>query len=285
MKPFALALSGGGLLGAAHLGALRFLEEQGVKATAVAGTSAGGLVASLYALGIPMHRLIRVGQEIANHPLEYFHLNTVGLLHELLPKLGPPATGLIQPERFVATLLSLAPSAETTADWNIPTVLTAVDLVTLTAVAFTNRPLTPPARGAWQIATDQPLWLAMQATMAMPGLFAAPRHKDHVLVDGGVADTLPVDWAYALDPEFIVAIDVATPAHIEANRLGLGDVLGRSESYATDTLSRLREGRISHLTVRPDTLNVPFLGFADYGRLVESGWQAMKETWPQIADL
>ena len=144
MKSFALALSGGGLLGAAHLGALHFLDKKGARAAGVAGTSAGGLVASLYALHIPMARVIRVGRDITQHPRDYFHLNTRGLIHEIWPSTNP-ATGLLLPQDFLGALLNLAPDATSTQDWTIPTVLTAVDLVTLTAIAFTNH---PPTTGA-----------------------------------------------------------------------------------------------------------------------------------------
>ncbi len=282
MRGFSLALSGGGLLGAAHLGALKFLEEKRVHAQAVAGTSAGGLVAALYGLNVPMDQVIAAGREVSQHPTRYFHLNTGGLIHEIWRGSGPPATGLIKPQPFLDRLLRLAPHAKNTADWTIPTVLTSVDLVSLQAIAFTNRPKVHPRRGRWQVLTNQPLFLAMQATMALPGLFEAPRPGDRVLVDGGTADTLPIDWAYALYADRVVAIDVATPPLVSAVGVGLAEVLSRSESYATDTLSRLRAGREAHITVRPDTQHVAFLGFKDYDRLVEAGWIAMENAWPSL---
>ncbi|MCY0877753.1 MAG: patatin-like phospholipase family protein [Firmicutes bacterium] len=284
MKPFALALSGGGLLGAAHLGALKFLEAKHVRAQAVAGTSAGGLVAALYALNIPMDRLIALGAKIAQHPRDYFHLNAEGLLHEVFPSLGAPATGLFMPDKFIQALLDLAPGAKTTDDWRIPTVLTSVNVVALTAVAFTNSGGSVPRSGRWQLLRHQPLSLAMQATMALPGLFAAPRVKDAVYIDGGTADTLPVDWAYALFPSRVIAINVASPPHVNAAQIGLVDVVSRAEAYATATLSRLRQGPDPAVTVSPDTSGVPFFGFEDYHRLVDAGWAAMEAAWPQLME-
>lgn len=284
MKSLSLALSGGGLLGAAHLGVLRFLEDRNVRVTALAGTSAGGLVASLYALGVDLERLIELGQKVVDHPRDYFSVN-LGIVDEWLPFLGRPATGLIDPKRFLEELLALVPGRTTIADWKIPTVVTAVDLVSLETVAFTNRPDTAkPARGHWRLISDAPLSLAMQATMAMPGLFRAPRNGKALLVDGGVGDTLPLDWASALDPHRVVGIDVATPAAIAADRMGLLDILSRSESYATETLSRLRDGAIPHVTVHPDTAGVPFFGFSAYAHLVETGYQAMEEAWPLLQE-
>jgi NTE family protein len=283
MRPLALALSGGGLLGAAHLGALHFLESKKVRASAVAGTSAGGLVASLYALGVSMSTVIALGDKVSRNPADYFHLNVRGLFHEIWRSTGRPATGLLTTARFVDALLRLCPQAQVTTQWTLPTVLTSVDLVTLVPVVFTNAPEAAVKFGHWRVMRHQPLSLAMQATMALPGLFAAPRHQNQVLVDGGTADTLPIDWAQTLDPSaFVVAVDVATPTAISADAIGLVDVVSRAEAYATDALSRLRAGTTPHLTVRPDTANVPFFGFSDYTRLIRSGWTAMEKAWPAI---
>lgn len=285
MKSLSLALSGGGLLGAAHLGALRFLEDHEVRATAVAGTSAGGLVASLYALEVDLERLIAFGQKVCNHPRDYFSLNIHGMVDEWLPFLGPPATGLIDPTRFVEALLALVPGATHITDWKIPAVVTSVDLVSLETVAFTNRPESVhPARGRWRLVPQSPLPVAMQATMAMPGLFRAPRDGGALLADGGVGDTLPVDWAFALDAHRVVGIDVATPAPVTADRMGLLDVLSRAESYATQTLSRLRDGPAPHVTVRPDTAGFPFFDLAAYEHLVEAGYKAMQNAWPLLQE-
>lgn len=100
--------------------------------------------------------------------------------------------------------------------------------------------------------------------MALPGLFQAPRWHGRVLVDGGTADTLPVDWATALNVGFVIAIDVATPPHVQAHQVGLAEVLSRSENYAINTLSALRTSHPAPIVVRPDTANGPFFGFQDY---------------------
>ncbi len=285
MRAFALALSGGGILGAAHLGALQYLEEQGVRAAAVAGTSAGGLAAGLYALGVPMAQVIDQGKRVAKHPWRYFHPNMSGLLHDVIPALGPPADALITSTAFVQALLDLKPDARTTDDWIIPALVTAVDVVSLQPVAFTNRPDARPRRGHWEVASGEPLTTALAATMAMPGVFSAPRRGRQVLVDGGTADTLPIDWAFALYPSCVVAIDVAVSGTVLPERVGITEVLSRAERYATKTLSTLRAGPEPHILVTPDTAGTPFMGFSHFDHLVQAGRRAMAEAWPAIRSL
>jgi NTE family protein len=118
--------------------------------------------------------------------------------------------------------------------------------------------------------------LAMQATMALPGLFAAPVAEGRVLVDGGTADTLPVDWAYALQPGPVLAVDVAAPYQLPADRLGISEIVSRAEQYSTHTLATLRAETVPAFHVRPDTRDVPFFGFRDYDHLVDVGRRAME---------
>ncbi|MCL8208411.1 MAG: patatin-like phospholipase family protein [Actinomycetia bacterium] len=282
VAPFALALSGGGLLGAAHLGVLAVLDEAGLQPAAVAGTSAGGLVAGLLALGVPARRIQEVGAAVAARPWDYFGVNAEGLLHDLWPGGRRPATGLISPRRFLQALLALAPRARSTRDWLCPCAVTAVDVVSLTAVAFAHPAPPPPRGGPWLVVDDVPLELALGATMAIPGLFVAPRWGRRVLVDGGVADTLPMDWARALGPDRVVAVTVTAPPPVEGETLGITGVLSRADAYWTETLSRLRAPRAPVFTIAPDTTGVPFFGFGDYAKLVEAGRRAAAAALPDL---
>ena len=65
MMRYAMALSGGGARGAAHVGVLLALEEAGLPPGALAGTSAGAVVAGLYACGLGAERLRRLVEDIA----------------------------------------------------------------------------------------------------------------------------------------------------------------------------------------------------------------------------
>lgn len=55
-----LALAGGGVKGAAHIGAVKALEENGIKIDAIAGTSIGSIVASLYAMGYTTEKMLEI---------------------------------------------------------------------------------------------------------------------------------------------------------------------------------------------------------------------------------
>lgn len=278
---FSLALSGGGLLGAAHLGVLDVLHEEGMSPLAVAGASAGGLVASMWALDVPIHRMIDFGRQVTRHPTDYFDLNWRGIADDLWAALGSPATGLLSPARFVKGLLALSPQAQTTDDWRHPCAIVSVDIAGLCPVAFTQSNTPPPSAG-WQVQRHRPLMLALSATMALPGLFEAPRVGPSVLVDGGVTDTVPADWAYALSAEPVVAVNVAQALPENGSYFGIAEVLARSEAFCTQASAQLRARHLPVFTIAPDTRHVPFFGFHDYDRLIEAGRQAAFAALPNL---
>ncbi len=110
-------------------------------------------------------------------------------------------------------------------------------------------------------------------------------HRDGIiglLVDGGTADTIPVDWAQALFNGPVVAVNVAAPPTVNADQVGIEEILSRAEDYATQTLSELRSLDANVFSIAPMTQHVLFFGFNDYGMLVDHGYQAVQQVLPQL---
>jgi NTE family protein len=285
-----MALSGGGVLGAAHLGVLAELSSMGLWPHVLSGTSAGGLVAACLAGGASVEQLIQVGREVTRHPSRYFEPEVLRLAMELVPRDPlPPALGLFRPVGFLRALLALIPRARSLEELTLPTALVAVDLRSMQAVAFVGGlgpgpQVAPPPDtavplplGGWQVVTQAPVALAMASTMAQPGLFTAVDHPPWLLVDGGAADTLPVDWAFHLGADRVVAVNVTKVGPLPP-RVGITTILSRSEAYTTQTLSQLRippHRRV--LLLEPDTSHVPFPGLSSYPRLLQAGRRVVVE--------
>jgi NTE family protein len=272
-----LALSGGGLLGAAHLGVLRALGEWGLRPGALAGASAGGLVAGVIAAGGSLPALTAYGRQVAAHPLDHFRPRALRLLAELLPH-DPfgPADSLFDPGPFLDGLTALCPEPHRIEAWRLPTALTAVDFGRMQAVAFVRAPaggLVPPGDG-WRVVAAGDLRIALQATMAMPGVFAPVRLDGEFLVDGGVADNLPQDWAVAAGAQRVLAVDVAGLRSGLPPRAGILWSLGRTEAFFTHALSALRAPRVPILRLEPATAASAGWSPADYEALVEAGYAA-----------
>ncbi len=278
-------MSGGGILGAAHLGVVAELDAMGLRPDILTGTSAGGLVALSLAAGVGVDALTAFGARVCRHPLEYFRPQVVRVVLQALP-FDPrqPATGLLDPAGFVAGLAALASGRTALRDLERPCAATSVDLRSLDAVAFVGGLGAAPAPAAegWQALTGEELSVALWATMAEPVLFMPLERPPRLYADGGVADTLPVDWAMRLGSARVLAVDVATPGPAP-RRFDICSVVQRSEAYATRELSALRVPPAAQvLTLQPRTAGVGFPGLKAYPRLVAAGQAAVRERAEEI---
>jgi NTE family protein len=208
-----LVLSGGGARGAAHVGVLKVLEDLHVPIDAIAGTSMGAVVGGLYASGLSARAIetvltsldwedafrdrppradlnFRRKQEDQNFLVRL----PVGLRGGdfLLPR------GLIGGQKLTQNLRRLTLPVATVTDFDhLPTPFRAVatDLETGKAIVLSTGDLTE----------------AMRASMAAPGVFTPTERDGRLLVDGGIADNLPIDVARAMHVDVLIVVDVASP--------------------------------------------------------------------------
>jgi NTE family protein len=175
-----LALGGGGSRGNAHVGVLRVLEREGFRVRAVAGTSAGGIVAAAYASGYTPDQMEAI----------FAGVDQSKLFWRTLPD-GPGLLSLSGAEKVLEEFLG----ERTFEDLKIPCAMAAVDI----------------KAGREVILNQGRLVDAVLATIAVPGIFPPKMLEDVELVDGGVLDPVPVSVARALAPSLPVVAVVLTP--------------------------------------------------------------------------
>lgn len=184
-----LALGGGGARGGAHIGVLAVLQELGIQIDAVAGTSAGGLIAAMVGAGWSLDQMRR------------FFLKTDFVAMVELDRSG---SGLISLRRFEETLH--AHFGDLRLEMLEPrTALMAADIRACKPVMLEHGPVVN----------------AILATIAVPGLFPPMEWDEHLLVDGGAVDNVPTQAAYTLGAERIIAVDVNSRSEMG---FALGDV-------------------------------------------------------------
>ncbi len=224
-----LVLEGGGALGLAHIGVIRWLEEHRIPVNYIAGTSMGGLVGGVYATGRNAEQLYDVVKDI--------HWNQVMNGQTLFDDLSfrrkqdgreYPATvelglkkGLQFPSGFnsgqevslVLDRIALPYSGITSFDdLPIPFACVATDLVT----------------SSEQIFRSGPLDLALRSTMSLPGIFTPVHSGGHIYVDGGLLNNFPVSVAKAMGAQYVLGIHLeVAPLNPDAS-LSSFAVLGRS---------------------------------------------------------
>ena len=274
-----LALGGGGSKGNAHIGVIRRLEKEGFRVRGVAGTSFGGLIAVLYALGYSPDKMEEL---FASHDQTQFYGR--------LPNDGPSLMGLAGVTRIFEKELGDA----TFADLKLPCVLTAVDLKSGNEVLLSQGRLVD----------------AMLATIAIPGIFP-PRHIDGLeLIDGGTLDPVPVAPARMLAPRLpVVAVVLTTPMGVPtqpwrlpfqkylAGRIlssllsrmrydSLWDIFSRSLDITSRAVTqyRLQVDR-PEVIIRPQLHHIDTLDVVDVHEVAKQGEAAAEAALPQLRSL
>ncbi|GAA0897781.1 patatin-like phospholipase family protein [Virgisporangium ochraceum] len=179
MATIGLALGGGAVRGAAHIGVLAALEEAGLAPAVIAGTSAGAVVGSLYAAGMRPAEIADMARKLRWTRLVLPAMNRRALLDTA--RLG----------RFLDQTLG----SRAFADLEVPFAAVAAELTT----------------GARIVMSEGPVADAVLASAAIPGVFPPVTRDDRLLVDGGLVDLVPAGVARTLGADVVVAFDVSGP--------------------------------------------------------------------------
>lgn len=190
---FGIALSGGGIKGIAHAGVLQALEDNKVKVDVIGGTSSGGIIASLYAMGYNPKQILELYKANANG-ITNFKFNPIksGLVNLLGKKKGK-FIGFKTGESIEQSYLDLSKQNQmkNISDIKMPLVITAVDLADSKEYIFTNY-IPKEKTDEVQYITDIPIGTAVRATSSFPAIFCPCNYKNHRFLDGGVLDNIPV---------------------------------------------------------------------------------------------
>ncbi|HPX81605.1 MAG TPA: patatin-like phospholipase family protein, partial [Syntrophales bacterium] len=253
-----LVLSGGGARGIAHIGVLKVLEEMRVPIHCIAGTSMGAIVGRLYAAGSSPEELEKLVTGIPWHEA-FTDKQTVDKLSfrrkqdsmdykidfNLGVRNGRLATsrGLVQGQNLNILLKKLLLHTADIKDFDhlkIPFRAVAADIETGDTVVL----------GKGDLAE------ALRASMSIPGIFVPMEINGRMLVDGGIANNLPVSVARAMGADIIIVVDIGTPLR---TREGLNSTASITAQVMTILIQRNVQAQLR--TLKPDDILIqPDLG-------------------------
>lgn len=270
-----VALGGGGARGNSHVGVLRRLEKEGYRIRAVAGTSFGGIVAAIYAAGYSPDQIEEIFCRV-----DYANL------YGRVPGDGPGLLGL----SGVAYWLNETLGERLFSELLIPCALTAVDLKS----------------GQEIVLAEGRVKDAALATIAIPGVFPSVHVNGWELVDGGVANPVPVSVARGLAPGLpVVAVSLASslgqPIHewkmpvpnavprVVADqliRMPLAkalDVYMRAVEVGARALTQYRlVAEAPEVVIRPEVGHIDFLDVVDPHQMAMLGEEAVAVALPDL---
>ena len=245
-----LVLGGGAARGFAHIGVIQVLEEAGIRPNLVVGTSAGSLVAALYASGKTGTQLQKVAEMMEEATFADWTLPIF-------------SRGMLRGEalsRYVSTQVN----GRLIESMPLPLGIVATDLNNGQGVLF--------QRG--DTAT------AVRASSAVPALFQPVKISGRDYVDGGLVSPVPVRYARQMGAELIIAVDISSAPESNAASDTL-QILMQTFSIMSKSINNF-ELRDADVVVRPALMGVASSDFGARRRSIEAGRVAMHALLPQL---
>jgi NTE family protein len=282
----ALALSGGGARGLAHIGVLKVLERNGIPVDGIAGTSMGAIIGALASVGYssgqidslvriadwggiirdaPQRRQLFLGQK------EQRARTIVQVRFEKWSLDFRPAVTAGQKLTTVLTDILLRAPAPYPGDFDrlpIPLRVVTTDLLTGGKVLFDRGSLVDALRG----------------TLAIPLLFTPLETDRHLLVDGGLVDNLPVREARSIGADRVIAVDTSS-------KLRKRDDLNAPWEIADQVTTIMEQDAVAEAKRAADLVIEPVLeqrsntDFSRIDELVRAGEEAAERAVPAIDSL
>jgi NTE family protein len=245
-----LALGGGAARGFAHVGVIQVLEEAGLRPSHVVGTSAGSLVAALYASGKSPAELVRVAET----------MQEADITDWMLPILN---RGALRGEAL-AKYVNTQVGGRSLEQMKIPLGIVATDLGSGESITFRRG-----NTGA-----------AVRASSAVPAVFQPVRVGEREYVDGGLVAPVPVRQTRDLGANFVIAVDISSDP--EGNPYGdTFQILMQTFAIMGKSINALAL-KEADLVVRPALSGVKSADFGARLRSIEAGRTAMRAQLPAL---
>ena len=245
-----LALGGGAAKGFAHVGVIAVLEEAGLRPDYVVGTSAGSLVAALYASGKSSAELQKTAMSMEEAAITDWMLPLVGR-----GVFRGDALGRFVNESVGGRLIE---------DMRIPLGVVATDLGSGQAVLF--------QRGD--------TGTAVRASSAVPAVFVPVKINGRDYVDGGLVAPVPVRYARQMGAELVIAVDISTAPEDSATKDTL-QILLQTFSIMGKSINQ-HELREADIVVRPSLVGLKSADFSARQRAIDAGRAAMLAALPAL---
>ena len=246
-----LALGGGAARGFAHIGVIKALEAHGIHPDLVAGTSAGSVVAALYASGMN-------GLQMNKAALK---LDEASISDWAMPFRSRGLLKGVALENYLNTTLGNRKIEQ----FKMPLGIVATDLRTGEPILF--------QRGN----TGQ----AVRASCSVPSIFEPVQIGGHEYVDGGLVSPVPAAFAHKMGADFVIAVDISSRPESAVTASSI-DMLMQTFTIMGQTIKAYELDKYADVVIRPNLARMGGADFADRNSAILAGEEAVQEAWPEI---
>ena len=244
MKETGLALGGGAVLGAAHVGTLRAIDELDIKIKYIAGTSIGAFVAAFFAFGKNWKEIEEIASELKWIDITGISLSRYGLLSN--EKLGELIIEHIGDKNIE--------------DADIPLAMIATDVTSGEKVVLDKGSVAD----------------AVMASTCIPGIFQPVEINRKMLVDGGIVENVPINTVRKMGAEFVIGVDL-NAKHTYDKPDNIIDVMINSFHFLIQQSDKLQT-EDADLLIQPDLSKFNRSDMDQVEGLMKKGYEDSKKT-------
>lgn len=278
-----VALAGGGLKGLAHIGALKALEELGVKIDFLSGTSSGSIFASFYAMGFST-------DEIKERTIENYNILTQ-IKKGPIVKAGisyftsgiAKIEGLV-PGENIENLIKKVAKEKDIVNMNqikIPYAIATVDTISTKECIFLSKRFDLKDDNIDYI-YDAPIATATRASMSFPGIFTPCQYGKYNFIDGGTKDNLPVKILKDMGADKTIALSFRIDDY-EPKEDILAILLRTVDIFSLKDVRKAQKE--ADLAIEIDARGASLLEIDDADKLMKTGYDTIMKYKKQILDL
>lgn len=273
-----LCLSGGGIKAAAHIGALKALEEQNIKFDCVSGTSSGSIIATLYALGYNSDEMLKIFKKYSKKIKYVDFRNIIKIIFGLIFKGKLVVDGLNSGKSIEKIVKKVCNSNDITniSEIKMPLLIPSVDLQTGTVYIASSKEVRKVYSNQISYITDIPIATAVRASCSYPAVISPCPYNDKQLVDGGIRENLPWKELKQIGAEKVLGIKFQSILCENETFENMIEVATRSLDLVCHELSNYEIKGIDYLITIPFP-KVSLLDTSKIDALYNVGYKVTKE--------
>lgn len=273
-----LCLSGGGIKAAAHIGALKALEEKNIKFDCVSGTSSGSIIATLYALGYSSDEMYDIFKKYSKKIKNVELKNILKLIWGLITRRKIIIDGLNSGEVIENAIKEVCQknNIQNIKQIKMPILIPMVDLQTGTVLVASSKEIRNTYSDDIKFISDMPIEKAIRASCSYPVVISACNYKGRQLIDGGIRENLPWKELKQIGADEILGICFETN-NVEENCCdNMIEIAVRSIELVCHELSNYEKKGIEKL-VKIQTEKISLLDTSKIEELYNIGYSTMKK--------
>ncbi|MDZ7845232.1 MAG: patatin-like phospholipase family protein [Anaerolineales bacterium] len=248
-KKIGLALGGGAVLGAAHIGVLKAIDELNIPVHFISGTSIGAFISAFYAFGKSWEEIEASTKDLNWLDLTGLSISKLGLLSN--QKLGDVITKNIGNVNLE--------------DAEIPISMVATDI--------TN--------GEKVIISKGDVEIAVMASTCIPGIFIPVEIDNRLLVDGGIVENVPVTPLKNMGADFIISVDLRAEHHNKKPE-NIVEVLLRTYDFTLKAATKLQTEK-ADIQIKLDLSRFNMVDINQADELIHTGYVEAKKALANIS--